>query len=122
MISNSKSVETSSSTCTANAEIFPPSTAKSISLVRLKSPRALEPKRISFFISFLIAMEIISCSIESSIPKIFLLSPIQNIPALNYQIIFASHQVISVLQPLICRLELRNFQIPFVSSYLDSLS
>ena len=27
-----------------------------------------------------------------------------DIPALNYQIIFASHQVISVLQPLICRL------------------
>ena len=56
-ISNSNKVCVSSSTSNANLQKSPPLTARSISLVLLKSPRALDPKRITFLILYFSASE-----------------------------------------------------------------
>ena len=67
-ISYSRRVLVSSSTSNANLAKSPPVTAISISLVLLKSPLALEPKRITFSISYFCARFRISSITSGLIP------------------------------------------------------
>ena len=80
-MSNSSNVDFSSSTSNAKRSKSPPLAAISISLVLLKSPLALDPKRITQCISCFFANEIIS-----SITSVFISSHYLNFNQRNHYI------------------------------------